>query len=422
MESSVYNKINKIDKVTKESSKQPDYKRLFDCSPVPLIELNSSGKILRGNKAAAEIFNCIEEKIQNKYLYDLVSNESKKKIAYCINQLANRKTGNITKIDANVNISKSETATLRFKFSKLNVPKSSSVIIIASAEDISNYDKEQQNLLRYYEEIQVVRDDLEERTNELALLNEKLRKSEIQLADLNKNKDRFFSIISHDLRSPFNSLLGLTNLILENFDSFTKNELKESINNLNRSSHGLYNLLEDLLDWSKAKFNIVGYQSGTFNLYEVVSFVINSLKAVTRNKNISVINHVPENYTINADQHIIKTIVRNLVSNAIKFTPKDGTITITSGFYIDEFIISIEDSGVGMSKEVVLNLFNMEKKVSSAGTEGESGTGLGLFICKELIAAHGGRIWAKSELQKGSKFFISIPIEQIAKESTSCSN
>lgn len=385
--------------------------RIFRLAPIALLEIDQDGTIINYNNSAKKLFSKISKDPTELNLLHLENRESKLKLSEYFNQIKNSTSENVIQVDVKYEIEEGKVVTFLYKFSHYFPEDNSELKIVAAVEDISSKKEEEQYIRRYFEEMQVVRDDLEERTSELALLNEKLRQSEMQLEEINKNKDRFFSIISHDLRSPFNSLLGLTKLILEDFDGFSREEIKDSLYNLHQVSEGLFNLIEDLLDWSRIQFNRIEFEPKVFNLYEVVSSVVNALRSVAKDKNITVVNLVPKNCTINADAHMIKTIIRNLVNNAIKFTPKYGLIKISSGFDIDDLIVSVEDTGIGMSKEIVNKLFKLDSKVTSSGTEGETGTGLGLLISKEFVEKHNGKIWAKSEREKGSTFFFRIPVE-----------
>jgi len=397
--------------ILQEQIRNDDYKQIFQFAPSAILEIDDSGCILNYNLSAASLLSLITEDIRNSNLIDIASSESREKISGIISSLLKNKIEGFTGLEAEFETHDLSILTLLLKFSVIESTPKDEKRIFVTLEDISKYKEDQQYYRRYFEEIQITRDDLEVRTSELAMLNEKLRQSEIELEKMNKNKDRFFSIISHDLRSPFNSLLGLTRWMMEDFDRFSREEIKESVTNLYQVSEGLFHLLEDLLDWSRIQFNRIDFQPEIFNLHNVITRVLASLKPVAIEKNINVVNIVSKNCTINADQHMIQAIIRNLVNNSIKFTPQFGLIKITAGFDLEDLIILVEDTGIGMTNRTLQNLFKLESKTTMKGTEGESGTGLGLLICKEFVEKHNGKIWATSELEKGSKFFIRIPLE-----------
>ena len=389
--------------------KVSQYERLFNSLPAPIIEIDLSGEIIRTNSFSEKILNQVSDSLGEINLYDITCKSYKDKLRDTLEKIEEGNWDEKERLELKWCSLENDLVSVLLSFSKFE--DETSLHTLVSLEDISEYEKNDEAYKRHFEEIQITRDDLEERTSELAYAYEKLRKSELELETLNKNKDRFFSIISHDLRSPFNSLLGLTSLIINDFDGFSKDEIKDSMYNLHQVSESLYHLIEDLLDWSRIQFNKIDFQPEVLNLNEVIAKVIVISKAVAKDKNISLVNIVPKNCTTKADVHMITTIIRNLVNNAIKFTPKYGIVKISAGFHLDDLIVSVEDTGVGMTKEVAENLFKVGKKVSKYGTEGESGTGLGLIICKEFVEKHGGKIWVESEIEKGSKFIFRIPVE-----------
>jgi len=391
------------------SENETEYDKIFYALPLPAIEINRKCEIRKFNSHAEELLLKTSANLDNINLFDIIHSTYEGKLNEVLEQLGEGSLECAQKIEIKFNSLDGEYLALLLSFSIIE-PDDTDRILVA-IEDISKYEKNNEAYLRRFEEIQIARDDLEERTSELAVAYEKLSKSELELETLNKNKDRFFSIISHDLRSPFNSLLGLTSLILNDFDKYSKEEIKDSVYNLHQVSESLYHLIEDLLDWSRIQFNKIDFQPEILNLYDVVQKVTKILRSVAKDKNITLVNIVPQNCTTKADEHMITTIIRNLIGNAIKFTPKYGLVKISAGFHLDDLIVSVEDTGVGMNGEAIANLFKVGKKVSRFGTEGESGTGLGLIICKEFVETHGGIIWAESEIEKGSKFIFRIPIE-----------
>lgn len=398
--------------VQHEQSHQTDYEAFFRYAPIPIIEIDGQGNITKLNQNAETLFSKFTVDLHKINLIELSSNDSKEILADFFKQLVEKDLKIKNKIESRFQISDSDFSTLLFKFSLVKVSEERPARIICVVEDISKFKEEEEYIRRHFQELQLVKDDLEQRTSELAYLNEKLHESEMQLEEMNNNKNKFFSIISHDLRSPFNSLLGLTQMILEDFDDFSREDIKESVYNLYQVSEGLYKLIEDLLDWSKIQFNKTVFEPEYFNLNEAAGYVVNTLKSVARDKNLSVVNLVSKNCTIYADKQMIITTLRNLLNNSIKFTPKYGLIKISAGYDLEDLIISVEDTGVGMSPKKAENLFVMGSKVSTAGTQGEKGTGLGLLICKEFIEKHGGKIWVRSEEGKGSTFFLRIPLER----------
>ena len=249
---------------------------------------------------------------------------------------------------------------------------------------------------------------------EKRLVENELRDNEVELKELNESKDKFFSIIAHDLRSPFNSMLGFSKLLVENFDDFDTEKKKKFIGIIDEELENTFNLIENLLLWSRSQKGVINFISEKLNLYLISEETKELLKQSAKNKRIKLKNKIPENIFVDADKYMISTIFRNLISNAIKFTPNNGEISInaklTSYNNAKYAEITIKDNGIGIPKKLQPQLFNIGKITSTKGTKNEKGTGLGLILCKEFIEKHGGKIWVLSEVDKGSEFKFTIPI------------
>ena len=246
--------------------------------------------------------------------------------------------------------------------------------------------------------------------SELKQAEEEIKSKNEKLQQINVEKDKFLSIISHDLRSPFNSFLGLTELMAEDFQHLTREQLEKMVFSLKNSATNLYRLLENLLQWSKIQRGLIPFKPERIELRALVTESIYMVKEPAKNKNIDISIDVPANQSIFADRNILQTIIRNLVSNSIKFTPKGGKVVISSAIGSSkETEIIIADTGIGMNQQEINNLFQIDMQNNRKGTEGEASTGLGLIICKELIARHGGILWLESEEGKGSVFHFSVP-------------
>ncbi|MBK7631984.1 MAG: PAS domain S-box protein [Ignavibacteriales bacterium] len=240
-------------------------------------------------------------------------------------------------------------------------------------------------------------------------IERELIKSKAAAESANAAKDKFFKIISHDLRSPFNSIIGFSNLLNEEYDSFDDLRRKECIRQINMSSLNAYNLLENLLTWARTQTDEITINKEELNLKKLVETSIATALLNADAKNISVINNVQPELFISIDKNTALTFIRNIVNNAIKFTHKGGHITIDSHVNEDSISLHITDTGVGISPEVIDHLFQIGKDISTKGTNNEKGTGLGLILCKEFIEKNGGSITVKSEVNKGSEFIIILP-------------
>jgi len=250
--------------------------------------------------------------------------------------------------------------------------------------------------------------DISKQKEKLQIQAEELKASNDKLNLLNATKDKFFTIISHDLRSPFNSILGFTNLLVNDYNKIDDTQKKKIISLLNSSSQFAYELLDNLLTWARTQTGRIEINKELLNLKELVETSISPYVLNASEKDINIIINVPAETMISIDKNTSITFIRNLVNNAIKFTPEGGLITIDSHDNEDHIKLHIIDTGVGMSPEVIDKLFRIDKDVSTSGTNNEKGTGLGLILCKEFIEKNGGDISVISEVGKGSEFIITL--------------
>ena len=241
----------------------------------------------------------------------------------------------------------------------------------------------------------------------------KLAESYKEIKLLNATKDKFFSIIAHDLRAPLGGLQNLTDLLYNEYNTYDEESLKNTIKLLYESSKTTFNLLENLLTWSSLQRNKITYKPERFSINQIISENISLLENCAKEKEISIINDCKKEIHVFADKNMILTVLRNLISNAVKFTPKKGKITIGSKL-IDEKTVQvwIADTGIGISKENILKLFSIEQVFTTIGTEKETGTGLGLILCKEFIEKNRGEIKLESESGKGTTFFVELPVQR----------
>jgi len=253
---------------------------------------------------------------------------------------------------------------------------------------------------------------LKSKNKQLNEANEKLVLSEKILKELNATKDKFFSIIAHDLKNPFQSLLGFSETLSNQIEDLEKNDIIEYSRLINESSQNLYNLLSNLLQWAKSQLGNINVSPLDINLYESLDDVLSFLEITANKKEIKITNQVPEEIVIFADKHVLSTLLRNLISNAIKFTNIGGEIIISQEKTEQEVTISVKDNGKGISEENIKKLFRIDQEFSSKGTENESGTGLGLILCKDLITQSNGKIFVESVLGKGSTFKFTLPVKK----------
>jgi PAS domain S-box-containing protein len=238
-----------------------------------------------------------------------------------------------------------------------------------------------------------------------------LQKSEMELKELNATKDKLFSIIAHDLKSPFNSILGLSELLKEDASECEPQNILEYSKMINASATQAYNLLENLLDWARMQQGKVSILKESVDLKREVNSVFYLMNSQMEAKNITGINEVKEGFTLYADLNIAKTVLRNLISNAVKFTNPGGFVKVSASDNNGTTTVSVTDNGVGMEAEVIKKLFSPGEYYSTNGTRNEKGTGLGFTLCKEFIEKLGGAIQVESEKGKGSTFSFMIPAD-----------
>jgi PAS domain S-box-containing protein len=244
------------------------------------------------------------------------------------------------------------------------------------------------------------------------LVNERtadLEKANLQLRESNATKDKLFSIIAHDLRNPFTTLLGVSELLLENIGNYDMENLTRLLSHINSAAKSTYYLLENLLIWARAQNGQLSFNPKEHDLSVIINGVTASLNSLAVMKKISLTYSQTEEVVCCADENMVNAILRNLITNAIKFTSAGGKIEIQAHRLTHSAEITISDNGVGMSSETISQLFSMNSNLTLDGTAHEKGTGLGLILCNEFVEKHGGEIWVESELGKGSKFVFTLP-------------
>jgi PAS domain S-box-containing protein len=240
------------------------------------------------------------------------------------------------------------------------------------------------------------------------LLEIEAAKKNEQLQKIITERDKFFSIIAHDLKSPFNYFLGFTELISDQIDTMPHEKVREITTNMRKSAVNLYTLLENLLEWAKMQRGQIEFTPREFGLLDKIRESIDLISGPANKKEIIISLEVSENIVVTADNHMFDTIIRNLVSNAIKFSNHGGNIVISGALSGSMVEISVSDNGIGMDEELVSNLFSRNDKARRKGTDDEPSTGLGLLLCKEFVEKHGGKIRVVSQEGKGSTFTFTL--------------
>ena len=239
---------------------------------------------------------------------------------------------------------------------------------------------------------------------------EKLKINEKRLRQLNLTKDRLFSIIAHDLRGPFNSIIGYSRLLRDNFRNYTAEETERYLDTINSSAQNTFNLLVNLLSWAKNQTGQTTFSPEILKLKKITDEAVDLFKASADTKNISINSNIAGDLNIYADKNMLRTIMQNLISNAIKFTHSGGEINIFASASGGNAEITISDNGIGISKKALKNLFELATANSTNGTSNETGSGLGLVLCREFVEKHGGKIWVEGKPGKGTDFKFTIPM------------
>lgn len=316
-------------------------------------------------------------------------------------EILNNEKIDIILLDLNLpDSSKGETVSKMFTSIK-QIP---AIILSSSYDEIMEFESVKSGVQEYLVKGTFTPNDLER-----SIRNAYLRvEFERELREANNFKNNLFRIISHDLRSPFHVLLNYLDMIVEDFDSLSKEEIFEYLMNLKEVSNPMFELVDNLLNWTKIESNKIKYQPKKINVLKVIDECIKimSLHAKSKKINISVESAVDSVY---ADEEMLKAILRNLLNNSLKFSNEFGEIRITVNSKGDEIIFKIDDNGVGITPARLRNIFDLSSNISSDGTSHEKGSGLGIILSKEFVEIHGGEIRIESELGKGTSVLFSIP-------------
>lgn len=237
-----------------------------------------------------------------------------------------------------------------------------------------------------------------------------LKDSEARLMDLNAAKDKFFSIIAHDLKGPFNSIVGFSDLLIDRIREKDYDEIEKYATIIQNSSSRAMDLILNLMQWSRSQTGRLDFNPENLDIVALIKMIAQLLNDSAQQKSITLYTELPGQRLVFVDKDMMATVLRNLISNAIKFTNAGGEIVISVNQDSENLIVTVSDNGVGIRSDAMDKLFIIEKSYSTVGTNDEKGTGLGLILCKEFVEKHGGNIWAESEFGKGSKFHFSIPL------------
>jgi PAS domain S-box-containing protein len=284
----------------------------------------------------------------------------------------------------------------------LNVEgKTIGAIVVQDYSDSTTYSDEEKEILIYVSEQIALA--IDKKRNE-----EKIIQYSEELKETNAAKDKFFSIIAHDLKSPFHGLLGLTRMIVEEYDSMSESEVKSYLQIIKESTESTYKLIENLLEWSRLESGKMKYNPALQNMFMIVEDTRILLNQNARMKNINLRNKLGHQSFVWGDDTMLQSLVQNLISNAIKFTPTNGIIEVTENQFDSYIEYTVSDTGIGIKESDIEKLFRIDMSFSTKGTQQEKGTGLGLVLCKEIVNIHGGEISVQSKISEGTKIIFTL--------------
>ncbi len=294
--------------------------------------------------------------------------------------------------------------------------------IVGIGRDITKQKKSEEQLREQAQNLQEVNVILEERqekiqyqTEELNRQAQILKKANKELEQLNTTKNKFFSIIAHDLKNPFQAIFGFSELLMRNFDDFDDPQKMDLLTMIKTSSESAFNLLENLLQWARTQTDRIQYNPEYIELIEIIDQNMELSRASAENKQITLISQADCNSTVFADKNMINLVLRNLLSNAVKFSEERGVVTVGCELKGKEQMrVYIADTGIGISEENIKKLFRIDEYFSTSGTAGEGGTGLGLIICKEFIEKNKGKLYIESRIGEGTTFTFTLPLNEKA--------
>jgi PAS domain S-box-containing protein len=286
--------------------------------------------------------------------------------------------------------------------------------VMSLIEDVTERRKTEKDVIERTKELELSNINLQKELTERILAQEALKKNELELIELNTTKDKFFNIVAHDLKNPFTSLIGSSELLYANIESLDTQSIKKLATILNDSAKGGYSILQNLLDWSRSQTGMLKISLQEINLRHVIEENLTNLQLQADNKKINIMSEVTVDINIVTDKNMINTVLRNLLSNAVKFTRKYGKVVVSARLEPSEVTIIVKDNGVGIPEEKLGKLFSLETKNSTPGTENEQGTGLGLKLSSEFAEKLGGRIRVESIENEGSEFSFMIPANHLS--------
>ncbi|HPI20386.1 MAG TPA: PAS domain S-box protein [Candidatus Kapabacteria bacterium] len=389
---------------------------IYNSANIGILIVNKEGHFIMVNDWISDLLKYSNDELLNKTIIDVTYLEDIEVSKTYFNKVLKGEIENY-KIDKRFLRSDNGTVWCNLSVAPIKDVEHNIIYIVGMVIDITEQKYAEEELKKYAaelikinEELVISKELIEASLEQKNALIEELNDIKNRLEITNSEKDKFFSIIAHDLRSPFQGFLGLTKLMAEDLDNMSMKDMRELSNDMQNSANNLFKLLDNLLQWSRLQRGAMDFKVDSINIHQIVQQNINISLETAKQKNIKLINSVPAEIYAVADYQMINTVVRNLLSNAIKFTNKNGNILIGANSTPEKIVcVFVKDDGIGMDKQILSDLFKIDKKVTRPGTSGETSTGLGLLLCKDFIEKNNGSIWVESEVDKGSTFFFTLP-------------
>ncbi len=382
---------------------------ILSTSPDGIVTTELDGAIsFASDKFVEMVGNISIEELFGKKLNDFVFKDDLEKFTENLRELSqgkhcnsyifrlNRNDGSFFYVESKIDVIRNE----------VNLPIQI-LFIIRDITDRIEAELEREKLLQ---DIAYSRDQIEQEAARYVELYNQLYESEKKLAELNSAKDKLFSIIGHDLKNPFITLLGFSEILVEDYDELSDEEKKEYIKTIYNTARNTQKLLENLLSWARAQSGQLQINLEVLSIKNIIKEAVELVKSQAEKKNIELSVNMNSSLMVYADKNLLYTVIRNLLTNAIKFTNENGKVIVSTQDE-DGFVrVCVEDTGIGLSESDINKLFRIDVNNKEIGNSKEKGTGLGLILCKEFCEKLGGKIWVESQLGKGSKFYITAPI------------
>lgn len=359
--------LSSAERQLKESEEK--FRSIMEHSADAIFITNQEGKYIYTNKSASDILGYTSEELKTKTFADISPPDKVAEYFDVFNRILN----NSDKILTEIELLKKDGDYIATDLNVVLLPDGT---VYGSCRDITQRKKTEQALIE---------------------LNKKL-------SELNADKDRFIGILGHDLKSPFNNLLGLSEVLMEDIHNLDFKQIEEISSTINTTARATYNLLEEILLWARTQQGKIAFNPQLLSFRKICLETLEILNITAQKKDITINYQDNEDLEVFADSDMLKTIIRNLISNSIKFTSAHGKINIKAEKISESVTISVSDNGRGIEPQVLSKLFDIDEVITTKGTAGETGTGLGLLLCKGFVEKHGGRIWAESEVGRGSEF------------------